>query len=1086
MNPMKKLLITAIIITIIIAVAIAVNIIDWGKLTINIMKKTTGYDITYEILEGNLLKGYILQNYVIKISPNDSIYGKRAQISYRLSPLRFRLPTIFQINLLEPNIYIKAKKTTGETGKLIIPAINLSLRINVKNGKLIYENAKLYEVDHISGLIFIDFLGKNFYITTMNLSLSSPTYQITIYSANIFANIGPDEFDIKSFQIKGKELTLQGSGLYLSSQNSLLLKVQTGKIDFDHIGIFMGKMNFSGEIRFAHNKWAPMVQGTVQQFYVFDNFKFESNLLGDTIILNLFNGQALGGNFSAQVKLLNFNNYTIETNFRNIDIAPYFQLNSPLLVNGILGFKEHKFFGVINSPKENGMAIESLYVTGTYQKNKIFIDTLTINEDDFILGARGMVYPDVELSFYLNRINLEKLNNFYPLKGIVSGKLNLYGKFNELINTSCDADIVLNDLVTAGFYVKHGRIELKKFIWKKGVENLNVQIDSFYLKDYCVDNISLNINKSSFRVNAHHNRDTILLSGNINGNFAGRIESFQLIYHQTYINNIEPVDFDILNRKLGLFRLHFADGEICASINDGQFSLANINLEELSKLFSTKEKISGKFNLKLENNILSLDADSVFYRGLNNGKILIHGDYLKNRVKINELTITDDNHQSLIAQGMLSFENSRINLKFENVRPWVFPFLTSFMENPDGLINGETEFEGNLKEFKLTGQAEIKNAQFGINLISARFDSGYAKVKFRENQIIFESMKAQVYSGSSLHLGNRSWATGGGIIKLEPMFHVRNLYFDFSFQEAQLQYQNYAYGIGSGNFAVSMKDEVMFYNGNIKIKEAIIPVEFGTYLEAANGEEKKWYMNLKLSGERNIWLRNRDADIEFGGEVYVVKEQTPLYVSGILETRRGNYYWLNHILKITNGKVTFMPQEVIDPELDFTAELDTRERNPNTNQAIKIILHCTGPISEPVFEFFSDPPLYNEQDILTYLNLNITWQELESMKQGEYVGKVLPQNVLAWLESDVSRKLRAYTGLDYFRLEAPLFEPDEKTKLTVGKYVSRNLFITYTYDITSYSNEFNVEYFLNDRNEIFIKRDETGEYSLQYQYRIRF
>ncbi|MGQ9817152.1 MAG: translocation/assembly module TamB domain-containing protein [bacterium] len=1083
---MKKLLIPIITIAIISVIVITVNIIDWGKLTINIMKKTTGYDITYEILEGNLLKGYILQNYVIKISPNDSIYGKRAQISYRLSPLRFRLPTIFQINLLEPNIYIKAKKTTGETGKLIIPAINLSLRINVKNGKLIYENAKLYEVDHISGLIFIDFLGKNFYITTMNLSLSSPTYPITIYSANIFANIGPDEFDIKSFQIKGKELTLQGSGLYLSNQNSLLLKVQTGKIDFGQTGMLKGKINFSGEIRFAHNRWAPIVQGTVQQFYVFENFNFESNLLGDTIILNLFNGQALGGNFSAQVKLLDFKDYTIETNFRNIDIAPYFKLNNPVLVNGKLGFKEQKFFGVINSPKENGMAIESLYVNGTFQKNKIFIDTLIINEDDFMLGARGMAYPDVELSFNVHRLNLERLNNFYPFKGIVYGNLNLKGRFNELINTSIDADMGLNDFVTGGLRIKHSKIKLEKFFWKKGVENLNVHIDSFYLKDYSLDNISLNINRNTFRVNAHNSCDTLLLSGNLNGDFSGRIESFQLTYHQAHITNIEPIDFDILNRKLGLFRLRFAEGEICASINDGQFSLVNINLEELSKFFGNKEKIRGKLNLKLENNILSLGADSVFYRGLNNGKILIGGDYLKNRVKINKLTIADDDHQSLIAQGMLSFENSRINLKFENVRPWVFPFLSTFMESPEGLINGEIEFEGNLREFKLTGQAEIENARFGINVISARFDSGYAKVKFRENQIIFESMKAQAYSSSLLHSGTRSWATGGGIIKLEPMFRVRNLYFDFSFQEAPLQYQNYAYGIGSGNFAVSMKDEVMFYNGNINIKEAIIPVEFGTYLESASGEEKEWHMNLKLSGERNIWLRNRDVDIEFGGEVYVIKEQTPLYVSGILETRRGNYYWLNHILRITSGKVTFMPQEVIDPELDFTAELDTRERDPNTNQAIKIILHCTGSISEPVLEFFSDPPLYNEQDILTYMNLNITWKEFESMKQGEYVGRVLPQSILAWLESDVSRRLRAYTGLDYFRIEAPIFESEEKTKVTVGKYVSRNLFVTYTYDITSYSNEFNVEYFIDDRNEILIKRDNTGEYQLQYQYRIRF
>lgn len=1085
---MKKLIITfAIIAILIITGIIIINVVDWGKLTINILEKSTGYDITYEMLKGSIFKGYLLQNYVIKLSATDSIYGRQAQIGYRLSFLSLRLPTVFQINLLEPNINVKAKKPGAETAKFSIPKINLSLRINVKNGRLIYENEKYYEIDHISGLIYIDFLGKNFYITTMNLSLSSPTYPITIYSANMSGDINPDKFEINSFQIKGKGIILQGSGLYIIKQKDFLLNIKSGGIDFDQIGIMQGKINFSGKIHFARRKWIPLIQGTAQQIYAFDQFNFESNILGDTIILNVFDGQALEGNFSAQIKLLNLKEYVLETNFRNINIARYLKLNKPLLINGKLALKEHKFSGAVNSSAENGLAIETLYVAGVFEKNRIFIDTLSINEEDLKLVAGGGVYPDIELWFKLDKLNLEKLNNLYPLKGIVSGRFNIHGKFRELINTAFDADVNFNNFAAGEFYVNHSKLKFEKFVWKKGLANLNMDIDSFCFKNYYLNSLSLSVIKDTFILNAAHNGDTLLSFGTINDDLTGRIDSFRILYHQTGISNIEPVSFDILNKKMGAFRLHFAQGEISVSINEGQLSFVNLDLEALSIFLGLKEKIKGRLNLKLEKNILSIDANSIFYRGLHNGKLLIQGDYLTNKINIKELSITDDNNQSLTAEGLLSLEDSRITLKFKDVKPWIFPFLNSFMDSPDGLMNGEIDFIGNLKDVKITGEAEVKNARFGINLIGAKFDSGYAKVKFSENQIIFESIKAQVYSGSLLHSGNRNWAKGGGIVKLESKLRVRNLYFDFSFQDVPLQYQNYAYGIGTGNFSVSMKDEVMFYNGSINIKEGLIPVEFGTYLESGeDGEEKEWRINLKLSGDRNIWLRNRDVDIEFGGEVYVIKEQTPLYVSGVLETKRGNYYWLNHILKITSGKVIFMPQEVIDPELDFWAELNTHERDQNTNQEIKIILHCTGPISEPIFEFFSEPPIYSEQDILTYMNLNITWQELESMKQGEYVGKILPQSVLAWLESDVSRKLRAYTGLDYFRLEAPLFEPDEKTKLTVGKYVSRNLFITYTYDITSYSNEFNVEYFLNDRNEILIKRDETGEYSLQYQYRIRF
>ncbi len=613
-------------------------------------------------------------------------------------------------------------------------------------------------------------------------------------------------------------------------------------------------------------------------------------------------------------------------------------------------------------------------------------------------------------------------------------------------------------------------------------------IDSGAFKKYHLDHLELNITENRFALTALQHNNTLLSRGEINPDGTGELDTIFINYHQVQIANIAPIEFDLFGKRIEPCSFRFASGELYLSLIEGTVKLVDCQLEDIARFTGLKETIRGLINLSLDkSDSLFIRIDGIYYRGLNNGRVLLNSNYQRDKIIIKQLSISDDNEQNLTAKGFVALKDSKIKINFKNIRPWVLPFLNNFMEKPDGLLNGEIEFSGDLEEFRLKGNAEIKDASFGINVIGARFDSGYAQVRFSENQILFETIKSRVYSGSLIHSGIKSWVSGGGVVKLEPKFAVKNFRFDFSFQNAPLQYQNLAYGIGTGNISLVMKDEIMSYNGNINIKEGIIPIEFGTRLETGAEEKQANYrMNLKISAERNIWLRNRDTDIEFGGEVYFIKEKAPLYISGMLETKRGNYYWLNHILKITSGKITFIPQEIIDPELDFWAELNTRERDPNTNQEIKILLHCTGPISEPVLEFFSDPPIYSEQDILTYLNLNITWHELESMKQGEYVGRILPQTILAWLESDVSRRLRAYTGLDYFRIEAPFFSPEEKTKLTVGKYVSKKLFITYTYDITSFSNEFNVEYFIDDRNEILIKRDETGEYNLQYQYRIRF
>ncbi|MEO0096136.1 MAG: translocation/assembly module TamB domain-containing protein [candidate division WOR-3 bacterium] len=1085
---MKKLIVTAIIITIIIVVLmIVINSVNWGAVGLYILNRTTGYKISYGNIEGSLFKGYTIQNYIIKISDTDSIYGEKAQISYRFLPLSFRLPTIFQLNLFDPVIYIKEKKGAAGEGEFKIPKFNLSLRINIKNGRIIYENSKKYKAENISGLIFIDFLGKSLYIATMNLSLKSPDIPLQIYSANVLFNITAGRFDLRSFQIKGKGINLQGNGFYVPQERNLFFKIKSSKLELKELSFYQGIVELKGEIHYINGKILPKVQGMASGISFIERVGFESNILGDTVIINFFDGQALNGNFSAQVKLTSFKDYIIETNFRNIDISNFFNLKSAILLSGRLGYKDQKFFGIASSPIENGLAIDTLYFSGHYKNNQIIIDTLLINEKDLNIFANGTLYPDYDIGISIYLLDLKRFNNFYPASGIVYGNILLKGNFNELEKTIFTTDLKFENFCAGDFYLNNCLVKIENFVWKEKINTIKVNIDSAGYKHIGIDKLHFYLNRDDFLLSVHRNIDTLALKGRLFVDGTGRIDSLYFIFHRKYAQNIEPIVFDIFNRKLGIVHLKLANGEMLFSLTENRLSVFDIDLDELCKFLGLKEQIKGKLALKLERNLLSVKGESLFYRGLNNGSLTIKGEYQKNKINISKLSISDVNNQILDAYGVVSTEQSKIYVKFKDIRPWIFPFLNSFMENPDGLLSGELEFEGNLRDFKINGSSEITNASFGINAISAKFDSGYAKVKFTGNQIIFETIKVQIYSGSHIRPGIRNWVNGGGVVKLEPKFRVRNLYFDFSFRDAPLQYQNYAYGIGSGNISISMKDEIMFYNGNINVKEGIIPVEFGTYLESGAEEEKQeWRMNLKLSGDRNIWLRNRDADIEFGGEIYIIKEQTPLYVSGNLETKRGNYYWLNHILKITSGTIKFIPQEVIDPEIDFWAELNTREREPETNQEIKIILHCTGNISEPIFEFFSEPPRYSEQDILAYLNLNITWRELESIKQGEYVGRVLPRTVLAYLESDVSRRLRAYTGLDYFRVEAPIFEPQEKTKVTVGKYISRNLFITYTYDITSFSNEFNVEYFIDDRNEILIKRDETGEYSLQYQYRIRF
>ncbi len=1079
---MKKFIILAIIAVFIIVVYIISRTVDFGAITIGILERTADIDIEYKDIQGSLFRGYRIEGYNVKLSETDSIYGEIADISYRFKPLAFRLPNLFEINLIKPTVYIKRKIGEGEGRKFTLPHFNLGLRINIKNGKIIYENKNSYTIESISGLIFVDLIGSKIGLHTMNLSLKTKEYPVSITNATLDLRMDSKGIEAHSFKIKGNGIWLYGEGTYSFGKNQAFLKFRKAEINLQKLNIHKGVVIFSGEVEYINDKLLPKIQGTAKGLEPIDRCNFETNVFADAIWINIFDGQLLGGNLFAQVKLLDLKIWEFEANFNDVDIGKVMNSKAPIIISGFMGYKENKFVGHIKSPAEHGLGIDSLLVFGSAQKSQLFLDSLIVLEHEKTLQITGKAYPTYDLTMNFNKFNIDRFSHHIPLGGELIGACHLQGNYENLLDILFTADITVRDFSTVGIGVEKLSVKSKncRIIDQSG--SLNLILRNLSYKNQALEKLTLTLNNRNLSIDAKNINDTLHIAGVFEKNWQGTIPTLYLKYNGIETKNQKPIIFDLFNKKIGAIEISIIDGTLMGTLSPIDLHLSNGNLKKLGMLLGLKKDISGNVNFSMKEDRFSINAQEIDFVGLTNGSLTIEGEYTGKSITVESLTVSDEKQQNIHAQGYLSIENSDVNVKFNNVGAWVLPFLNNFLSKPEGILSGNITLRGNLENFMLLGTGRIENASFGIDVIAAQFDSLSSNVKFDNDRIIFETAKGKVSTMSRLRLSQAIGAEvhAGGVVKLEPRFGSKNYNFDLSFKDAPIQFLPFAYGIGSGNFSVGMKEGTSYYNGNITVKQAIVPIEFGRELEQKEAEDTdNWTMNLKIKGDRNIWLRNSDADIEFGGELYIIKEKGPLYLSGRLETRRGNYYWLNHILKITSGQVTFIPEEELDGELDFWAEMNTRE-------GVKIILHFFGPMSEPVFEFFSEPPLYSEQDIITYLNLNITWKELESMKQEDYVGTVLPHSLISWLESDVSRRIRKGTGIDYVRIETPFFEPEGKTKLTVGKYISKDLFITYTYDITSFANEFNVEYFIDDKNEIFIRKDEEGEYSLQYQYRIRF
>jgi len=1087
---LKRVIVWSIIAAVIIAMGIVVKAINFGKLTVDIIERNAHITITYKEMQGNILSGFRIDGYNVKISESDSAYGNYAEINYRLSFRRLGLPTFFEINLLEPTVHITQKKqSTSAGGGFRFPNLYLGLRINVKNGTVIYDNVSPYVTERISGLIFIDFVGTKIYVSTMNLSFTSRNYPISVTSLNAAATISSRNIAIRSLKLKGKGLLIDGQAdldMVNRRFNGIIKKME---IDLEKLDLYKGTVNCQGAIAYADGRFQPELRGDCAGFYPADRFKFETTYLGDTIIINAFDGEMLQGSFFAQIRFLDLKHWDMETNFRNLNAALLLNRREPLLINGFAGYQDNKFNGFINSTSDSGIAVDSLFLFGYRSGTAVYLDSLYVREGKERLRLSGLVWPQCSLLVKLDDFAVDRWNRFLAMKGSLSGQAVVWGDWKKVRHMTFSADIAGRQFSLFDIACNDLAFKATRFTYGDTIPLLELRATAISYKNMALDTLGFRVEHNRFSILGRKASDSLIIAGELGNDLQGTVTQLDLWYRGLSMASIEPIMFDGLKKKIGAFNFAICGGTFSGSIAPTELRLSGIDLAQVGRALNLKVLIAGKLNASLHKDTVLLDARAIDFLGLANGSIALKGAFKSNGIAVESLTVVDDNGQRVSGRGLVSNAASDFSVQCENLRTWVFPFLKNMLQNPDGVLNGSVRFTGTFDDFALTGNGTITDGRFGIKIIGDEFDSVQAKIRFDGRMIYFESMQGIVYASSDTRRIYSAPVTGSGFVKLEPRFRVRNLNFDFSFRNAPGHYVPYAYGKGTGNFSIGIKDLIPYYNGNINVSEGVVPVEFGMQIVEDVGKKPDNYrMNIKISGDRNIWLRNRDADIEFGGEIYIIKEHGPLYITGSLETKRGTYYWLNHALTITEGNVIFVPEaEMIDPELDIWAEMNTHERSQESNAEIKIKLHFFGPISSPIFEFFTEPEgIFTEQDIVTYLNLNITWRELESMQQGSYMSDVLPRSLLAWLESDVSRRIRAYTGLDYFRIDAPLFQTDEKTKLTVGKYISRNLFITYTYDITDFDNEFNVEYFIDDRNEILIRRDDTGEYGMEYQYRIRF
>jgi len=395
----------------------------------------------------------------------------------------------------------------------------------------------------------------------------------------------------------------------------------------------------------------------------------------------------------------------------------------------------------------------------------------------------------------------------------------------------------------------------------------------------------------------------------------------------------------------------------------------------------------------------------------------------------------------------------------------------------EALVYGTTRVFGDWRSLQFAGRARVSRAFVRVPSIDANVERVQAELTLQADQVIIEKL-----SGRSA----RGVVTLTGVYDLAPGLEVDSLHYLVRFSGAAATPLPDIYALGAGEVTVSWRPgEQLLIAGQVDVEEALVAMGFGGSAVAATaGDDEPVALDLHIRGDRGIWLRNRDADIELAVDLRVRQSRTGTVYAGRLASRQGSVYYLDHTLRVTEGVLSFDNIDRFDPDLNVTAELPVR--TSRTDGPDRVVLRLTGTLQRPEFGFASDPPVWDPSQVASYLNLNVTADELTAMEQKDAVTRLVTQRLLGYFQTRVARRVREYVALDYLEVETGL-AGGEGTSVTVGKYIGRNLYVSYSQNFSSQLQPaFTAQYFFDRRNEVLAQRSADGRYSLRYQFRLRY
>ena len=415
--------------------------------------------------------------------------------------------------------------------------------------------------------------------------------------------------------------------------------------------------------------------------------------------------------------------------------------------------------------------------------------------------------------------------------------------------------------------------------------------------------------------------------------------------------------------------------------------------------------------------------------------------------------------EDLFPEGPVS-----VLLRSDGIEPGFLQAVFPEVRDAGGTLAMDLSVEGTPRRLRLRegGWIRLQDGVARIVPLNRTFRKVRAKLSFAEDRIVLEQLEAGEGKG---------WLALSGEVRLDQHavegFGVRD--FDIALQAKDFEAINRPElnatlwadlrlrgnpeasrvegKAGLTRAVLRLSDFIETPTGDFRVTSRFIRNRLSDFIETPTGDSRvtsrfirNLSCNIRVSASRNVWIRDRDLNIEISGDVDLVKDREGVRIYGSLDSRQGRYEFQNTSFNINRGELQFQGKADINPDLYI---LGTHRATLVSNEPAVISVIVGGTLLNPQITLESDttPPL-SEADMLSYLIVGRPAEDIGRSLEGQAAGLVL--GVAAnRLKRTIGRRL----NLDV--VEIDLGEGNAATRVRVGKYFGSRFFISYAQDISS-------------------------------------